>query len=605
MSRDDILEQYRDRITAGARTRLTSTELEKLIQAFIDQLKTLDSRAEIDQICADEIALLEEGYPQATVAKNYIPRYRRAILAATDDGSLPLTDSTLIARDYHKRNGDLEHFHGHYAYTKFKYSEEYANIAEADNARNNQKQDNLKPIDFDRYLTKARELLASTDHNELAVGIAAVSGRRFSEVIQHKFSRTGHSHILKFSGQLKKRQEAEPFLTLCLISAADVWKAIQRFRKLERIQHFHELSTQQINSRMNKSVQRVAHREFGETGIVPTLEGEISTTIHNLRAVYAIAAIHLFCPPSRGDHRFLQEQLGHVIGKQDLQRLRNSSSTAHYFHYFLVDASGKHIGSKGVLLEAEDLNQMAEIPEIEAASTPAQTTYIIQDDKFMDSLNQLTSTIGYLQSEAQEQKQRAEALQAERDRLALEVQALRQELDEIKQSISTQSTGGEPLQQRIASLEEQNATYRAKLEAFQRLLNGSSETATIATPSEPAAAITVSAITPASSADAKQRRRPGRKSAQGKLEAAVRFLQERNEDADHEQMWAITQSIIGGLTGSNISLTVKPFWKTIEQEMNKYNSDRLLNERKQNYGRADDLPQLREEFEIWLDAQPS
>jgi hypothetical protein len=68
-------------------------------------------------------------------------------------------------------------------------------------------------------------------------------------------------------------------------------------------------------------------------------------------------------------------------------------------------------------------------------------------------------------------------------------------------------------------------------------------------------------------------------------------------------MWAITQSIIGSLTGSNVSLTVKPFWKEIEGEMERYNGDRAMDDRRQNYGRSEELPQLREEFETWLDAQ--
>jgi Telomere resolvase len=190
MNRDDIIRSYRQRIAQAARTRLTSADLEGLIQAFIDRLKSLDDRPAIDQLCLGEIALLEEGYPQATVAKNYIPRYRKAILAATDAGVLPLHQNTLLDYDYSKRNGDRVHFHGHYAYGAMKYDQEYTAIAQQDNARNNLKQDNLKPVNLERYLEVAQELLATRDHNELAVGIAAVTGRRFSEVVQNKFSKT-------------------------------------------------------------------------------------------------------------------------------------------------------------------------------------------------------------------------------------------------------------------------------------------------------------------------------------------------------------------------------------------------------------------------------
>jgi hypothetical protein len=171
MNRDEIVGQYRERVEVGARVRLSSADLEGLIQGFIDRLKSLGSQLEIDALCAAELALLEEGYPQATIAKNYIPRYRQAILLASESGALPLTEQTLLEYDYRKRNGAVGHFRGHYAYTRFKYGEEYTNIAETDNARNNLKQDNLKSVHLDRYLDRARQLLASEDHNDLAVGI--------------------------------------------------------------------------------------------------------------------------------------------------------------------------------------------------------------------------------------------------------------------------------------------------------------------------------------------------------------------------------------------------------------------------------------------------
>ncbi|WP_228035709.1 hypothetical protein [Oculatella sp. LEGE 06141] len=48
------------------------------------------------------------------------------------------------------------------------------------------------------------------------------------------------------------------------------------------------------------------------------------------------------------------------------------------------------------------------------------------------------------------------------------------------------------------------------------------------------------------------------------------------------------------MTGSNIILTVKPFWHQIEPTINQYNSDRSLDERRQNYGRSHQLLQLKE-----------
>ncbi|HEY9639048.1 MAG TPA: protelomerase family protein, partial [Coleofasciculaceae cyanobacterium] len=586
MNRHEIIAAYRYRIAQGARTRLTSADLEGLIQAFIDQLKTLDNRSAIDQLCQDEIALLEEGYPQATVAKNYIPRYRKAILAATEAGVLPLTESTSLDYDYSKRNGERVHFHGHYAYRVMKYTDEYTNIAQQDNARNNLKQDNLKPVNLERYLEVARHLLASRDHNELAVGIAAVTGRRFSEVVQHKFSKTDDLYTLRFAGQLKKREETEAYHTLCLIPAAEVWKAIGRFRKLERIQDLQDLTTQQINAHMNKAVQRVAQRYFGESGIVPTIAGETATTIHNLRAVYAIAAIHLFCPPHKADHRFLQEQLGHVIGQRNLQILKNSPSTAHYFHYFLTDANGRHIGAKGVLLDAELRSKTEPQPAADSPAEPAiQTTDSTQtqtkpetlptsttepkpETHFMEALAELSNTIGFLRREAELQKHRADELQGERDRLVRELSTLRQTVSELEQAQQLQATQRDPLLQQVAELQAENAAYKAKLDAFSNLLaNGNTSSpaarspATSITSSTPAPTLTpvletvVDATPPNPITPIQPTRRSPKGSAHTKLEAAVLFLQQLNQQVEHEQMWAITQSILASLTGSNIALT--------------------------------------------------
>ena len=94
MNRTDIVQRFRDRIAQNARTRLTHDELMDLVKWFVDRLKLIDDQAAIDQLCAEELALLEEGYSKATIAKNYVRLYRSAIEQATNDGTLPLTETT-------------------------------------------------------------------------------------------------------------------------------------------------------------------------------------------------------------------------------------------------------------------------------------------------------------------------------------------------------------------------------------------------------------------------------------------------------------------------------------------------------------------------------
>lgn len=146
-----------------------------------------------------------------------------------------------------------------------------------------------------------------------------------------------------------KQAKADRYLTPCLIPVAQVLEALERFRQHPRIARVVGASARDLNRSLANSVKRAVHRHFGATGIVPVLEGEASVTVHNLREVYGESCIHFFCPPARGVTRFVQERLGHVISEEELKR-GNATATQHYFHYYLVDPDGKHIGSRGVKL---------------------------------------------------------------------------------------------------------------------------------------------------------------------------------------------------------------------------------------------------------------
>ena len=56
-----------------------SQKIAELIDIFISRLTSLQDPESIQQLCQAEIALLSEGYPPASVAKNYLPKYRKAI----------------------------------------------------------------------------------------------------------------------------------------------------------------------------------------------------------------------------------------------------------------------------------------------------------------------------------------------------------------------------------------------------------------------------------------------------------------------------------------------------------------------------------------------
>ena len=89
MNRETIIERYRERIALGRRTKLFSGEFEILIADFIQQLAQVHSREQIQQLCNAEIRLLEEGYKLATLASDYIPKYRKALNRRSQTASYP------------------------------------------------------------------------------------------------------------------------------------------------------------------------------------------------------------------------------------------------------------------------------------------------------------------------------------------------------------------------------------------------------------------------------------------------------------------------------------------------------------------------------------
>ncbi len=379
LSKQLIIDRYRQRIAASERTRLTKTDLAELIIEFIDQLAIIKTKAKIQELCTAEIALLEEGYPQATIGKVYLPMYRKAIQTAVADGLLPLTKNTSREYTYSKRNsGDTGQAIDHFALDYLKYdSATYSQFAGISAERNNLKQDNLQPVNPDVFLAVAANLLASADPFDLAVGIAATTGRRFSEVVaKGTMTATNDLYWISFAGQLKKRTykknvEADSYLTPCLLPAMIVLDAMERFRQHPRIAALADFSAIEINRSLADSVKRSVIRNFGDSGIVPILPSESAVTVHNLRGIYGEICTHFFCPPDRAVSRFVQERLGHVISVDELKRA-NSSATQHYFHYYLVDSNGQHLGAKGIKLGGSPPTEIVVDDYEDVDATPVQ-----------------------------------------------------------------------------------------------------------------------------------------------------------------------------------------------------------------------------------------
>ena len=302
------------------------------------------------------------------MAKNYLPKYRKAILNAITEQRIKLNDDNSHVYNYFK-DGEEHSTREHWALTYLKYDRaDYEEFAKSTIRNNNLKQDSLKPVNPELYLEAVDSLLKSPEPLELAIAIAAVTGRRYSEVMaKGHFSATDYPYQIHFSGQLKKRtpdagvpcacrgskkrgSDDNSYTIYTLVPADKILAAIDRFRTHPDITGLENASIEEINQ-LNTPVNRLIEHYFQNTDLVPVLNEEARVTIQNLRGIYGEIAVHFFCPPDMGVHRFIQQKLGHLINDTDLSQRKNSGSTEHYFHYYLVDGQDKQLAEKGILLE--------------------------------------------------------------------------------------------------------------------------------------------------------------------------------------------------------------------------------------------------------------
>lgn len=289
-------------------------------------------------------------------------------------------------------------------------------------ANNNLKQNSLKPVNKQLYLEAVSSLLESSQPEELAIALAAVTGRRYSEVMARgDFSPTDNQYQIHFKGQLKKRtahgevsspcgrskkrgNDDDSYTIYSLVPAPNVLSAIERFRTHPNITELRDASIEEINQ-LNTPINRLLKHYLQDTLLVPVLEGEAGVTIQNLRGIYGEIAVHFFCPPNMGTHRFVQQKLGHSIDDSDLSQRKNSGSTEHYFHYYLVDDDGKQLAQKGVKLEKlsshSENNTENETNKIESKTQIQQLEIIKEENSSSGSTNSakpMTAEGGQLQA---------------------------------------------------------------------------------------------------------------------------------------------------------------------------------------------------------------
>jgi Telomere resolvase len=282
-SRAEIVAAMEQRIEKGDRTKLTKKELEELIAILVAKLVEMndlgtDTKVAIDRLCAAEQELLERAYPPSSINSVYFPRYTKAIKAAIEAGRITLNGKNSYPRRWAKRNplpgepssGSEER---HYALDGFTYPiEVQAQLRAATTQNANARQDDRQPVDLDAYMGKINLLLASNDPIDLIIAIAAVTGRRHTEVVSlgqlqpqvgemAQLIPQGHPYLLRFTGQQKAEKAAYDLLTL--VPAQDVLLAVEKLRATADIHDLDGVASddprmEALNARVNRRVVKVS-----------------------------------------------------------------------------------------------------------------------------------------------------------------------------------------------------------------------------------------------------------------------------------------------------------------------------------------------------------
>ena len=379
LTREEIVQNFRSRINKGSGHKLKKKERECLTLIFLDRLIEMnsqeqDTREQIEKLCLEEKKLLEEGFPKSSINSVYLPNYTRVLREAITSRKLLLNEQNSYPKHWVKRDGSEQgDTQTHYALEYLTYDTATQNKLRAKTTvNNNKRQDTLKPIHLYAYIFYLQKLLTSKDSEDLTIAIAGLTGRRYAEVVcVGEFEPTNHPYLIHFQGQQKK-VDSIAYEVLSLIPAQELIPIIQRYREMPEIKALAGLDddspkVEAFNTRINRRTQLL----FGDSSLVPVLDGFKTVSIHRLRGIYGALAIHYFCPDQQHQHRFLQNYLGHVLNKKDINA-PNSRATDHYFHYYLVDEHGTPITTKGVKLK--DIPQLPEFPQDATTQSPETPT---------------------------------------------------------------------------------------------------------------------------------------------------------------------------------------------------------------------------------------
>ena len=227
----------------------------------------------------------------------------------------------------------------------------------------------------DAIVKRATTLLKSYQWSEIAAGLAVVTGRRCTEVIQTAQFRYKSKYSVIFTGLLKRGNEPVECIfeipTLC--EAELVIDAIASLRT-QLGEEIKSLSKRQVSRRYGKGVATKCDRYFTE--LVPPREDKDNLYTHLFRAVYATIASYWYCPPTIPEIEFRAAIQGHyqIIDEKNPILRRSIAAGRNYFDYKVSDGAGNIDGRLGIKLNLPDVEVIEQFQhaEFEKLDTPTE-----------------------------------------------------------------------------------------------------------------------------------------------------------------------------------------------------------------------------------------
>ncbi len=586
MERAQLIAEYRERIAEEKKIKLKSTELDFLIEYFIEALAKKKNKREIVSLCREEIALLEEGYPQTTVAKNQLPKYRKAITTAIEENSIPLTTATTEAVSYQVDGEEIAE-RQHRAYGLMKYSKEFYEAERGVAAKkNNEQQDRRKPIYPQALIEIAVECIKSRSPYQVAAGLALLTGRRLSEIlIKGKFKATAHPYAVEFYGQQKKGVNPPPFVIPVLLPASELIEAIDRFRQFTTIENLKELSAHEAESQTHEKINRQVRKQFED--VLPVIEGRERLSVHSLRGAYAAIATQRLRPSQQTPQRFAQAILGHSIGEEQVAQ-KNSSATEHYNRYYTVDQKGHPTNFDPYITERYGAIP-ALSPEVETANISVINeeeedsklkSVAVAPDDLIELMTQQSLAIAQLAQSVSE-------LKAGNSRLHKENEIIENEQDAAFVALASKN---KKLESELEALRIQNQELKAqqaKLAQIQKVLGGETVIDKDQTePPPPQDQEPPNDIKPSKAPvqDGKSKeKQPSHSQASQRLERILPMFRDFNAGKDFGETIAITQSIFSSIGVSRPA--IKAFMEEHQQDIEELNNQAGITSSRHNKGK--------------------